>query len=382
MGLPSCQHDHARHRDAPDRGYDPRTARASLRQGQRRVTGSLSLLAAALLCGASGAETYRIATYNTELSRDGPGLLLRDIARGGDAQIDAVLRVLAAADADIVALQGFDYDLTGAALSSFAGLAGYDHHFALRPNTGLATGLDMDGDGLLGGPRDAQGYGRFTGQGGMAVLSRFPLLTERVRDLSAILWEDVPGALLPEVGGVPFPSAAARAAQRLSTTGHWVVPIDLPDGPLALMTFHASPPVFDGPEDRNGRRNHDEIRLWQHVLDGTVGDAPQGPFVIAGDANLDPVDGQGRKSAIATLLADPRVQATAPTGHVGTDTVDWRDPVPGDLRVSYILPSTDLRIEDSGVLWPASDDPLAETVATASRHRLVWVDLAIPLPPE
>ena len=328
------------------------------------------------------AETYRFATYNTELARKGPGLLLRDLARGEDPQITAVLGVLSHANADVIALQGIDYDLTGAALTRLAKAAGYPHAFALRPNTGLATGLDMDGDGLLGGPRDAQGYGRFTGQGGMAVLSRYPVLADQVQDLSGILWEDIPGALLPEVNGAPFPSAEARAAQRLSTTGHWVVPIVLPEGRVDLMVFHASPPVFDGPEDRNGRRNHDEIRLWQLLLDGVVGTPPPGPFVLAGDANLDPVDGQGRKQAIRDLLADPRLQNTAPAGARGTDTVDWTDPVPGDLRVSYVLPSTHWRITGQQVVWPGDESRIADMVTTASRHRLVWVDLAIPSLPE
>ncbi|APX13924.1 endonuclease [Tateyamaria omphalii] len=323
------------------------------------------------------ADTIRIATYNTELQRDGPGLFLRDLARGEDDQIDAVLAVIARADADVLALQSIDYDLTGEALSRFAKAAGYPHHFALRPNTGLPTGLDMDGDGRLGGPRDAQGYGRFSGQGGMAILSRFPFDPNGVQDLSPLLWTDLPEALLPEVNGAPFPSAEAQAAQRLSTTGHWIVPIQTTSGRFDLMTFHASPPVFDGPEDRNGKRNHDEIRLWQHMLDGTVGTAPTGPFIIAGDANLDPNDGSGLKPAIRTLLADPRLTDLSPRGHAGTDTVDWTDPVPGDLRVSYILPSTHWRVVDSGVLWPDPDDPFAETVATASRHRLVWADLAL-----
>ena len=329
-----------------------------------------------MLATAAQADTLRIATYNTELQRDGPGLFLRDLARGGDEQIDAVLAVIAAADADVLALQGIDYDLTGEALQRFAKAAGYRYHFALRPNTGMDTGLDMDGDGRLGGPRDAQGYGRFSGQGGMAVLSRFPIDADNVQDLSALLWVDAPAPLLPEVGGTPFPSAEAQAAQRLSTTGHWVVPIVAPDGLFHLMTFHASPPVFDGPEDRNGKRNHDEILLWTHVLSGVVGTPPPGPFVIAGDANLDPVDGQGIKDAITTLLAFPEVQDVAPRGFSDTDTVDWDDPVPGDLRVDYVLPSTHWTVKDSGVLWPAPGDPMAETVEMASRHRLVWVDLS------
>ncbi|WP_299607635.1 endonuclease/exonuclease/phosphatase family protein [uncultured Tateyamaria sp.] len=332
----------------------------------------------ALATGAMAqADTIRIATYNTELHRDGPGLFLRDLARGEDDQINAVLAVIKRADADVLALQGIDYDLTGEALTRFAKAAGYPHHFALRPNTGLPTGLDMDGDGRLGGPRDAQGYGRFSGQGGMAILSRLPIDTGNVQDLSDLLWVDIPEALLPEVLGAPFPSAEAQAAQRLSTTGHWIVPIDTSDGPFQLMTFHASPPVFDGPEDRNGKRNHDEVRLWQHVLDGTVGTAPPGAFVIAGDANLDPEDGSGLHSGISNLLSDQRLINLSPRGHFETDTVDWTDPVPGDLRVSYVFPSTHWRVEDSGVLWPAPDDPFADTVATASRHRLVWADLTL-----
>ncbi|WP_299601117.1 endonuclease/exonuclease/phosphatase family protein [uncultured Tateyamaria sp.] len=323
------------------------------------------------------ADTLRIATYNTELQRDGPGLFLRDLARGEDDQIAAVLAVLAHADADVLALQGIDFDLTGEALSRLAKVAGYPHHFALRPNTGMPTGLDMDGDGRLGGPRDAQGYGRFSGQGGMAILSRFPIRANDVEDLSSLLWVNLPDALLPEVNGAAFPSEQALAAQRLSTTGHWIVPIDAPAGTFHLMTFHASPPVFDGPEDRNGKRNHDEIKLWQHVLDGRVSAAPPGPFVVAGDANLDPDDGSGLHDGIRNLLADQRLINLSPRGHAGTDTVDWDDPIPGDLRVSYVLPSTHWRVVDSGVLWPAPDDALADTVATASRHRLVWADLTL-----
>lgn len=235
----------------------------------------------------------------------------------------------------------------------------------------------MDGDGRLGGPRDAQGYGRFSGQGGMAILSRFPIKVNDVNDLSSLRWMDMPDPLLPEVDGAPFPSEDALAAQRLSTTGHWIVPIEAPSGTFQMMTFHASPPVFDGPEDRNGKRNHDEIKLWQHVLDGRIGTAPTGPFVIAGDANLDPLDGSGRRDSIRNLLADQRLQNLSPRGHAGTDTVDWDDPIPGDLRVSYVLPSIHWTVVDSGVLWPGPDDAFSETVASASRHRLVWADLTL-----
>lgn len=333
------------------------------------------------------AEGLRIASYNAELQRAGPGLLARDIARGEDPQIAAVVEVLTQTRPDILALQGFDYDLTGVALEGFraelarAGLA-YDHVFAAEPNAGRATGLDMDGDGRTGGAGDAQGFGMFSGQGGMAILSRFPVIESEVQTYSDLLWADFPGALLPVKDGAAFPSPEALAAQRLSTNGHWVVPVEVPDiGRVTLLTFHASPPVFDGPEDRNGRRNHDEIVFWLRYLDGDFGPPPDAAFVLLGDANLDPTDGDGRKDAIRSLLADPRLQDVAPespgAARIGdaTDTVDWDEPDPGNLRVDYVLPSSDWTVTGSGVYWPEPDRPEAETVARASRHRLVWVDL-------
>lgn len=353
-------------------------------------------LALAFLSNPVLADTIRIATYNTELTRDGPGLLLRDLQKGRDKQIDAVVKVITAADPDILALQGIDWDHGQQALTALRRRladAGSDYPFALslQPNRGLATGLDLNGDGRPHGPEDSQGYGDFTGQNGIALLSRHPIDHTGLRDFTDLLWADLPDALLPETetNAGPFPSAAALAIQRLSSTGHWAVPIQLPSGAtLTVMTYQAGPPVFDGPEDRNGKRNHDETRLWSLFLDGAFGGAPTRPFVIAGGANLDPQDGDGRPEALNALLTDPRLQDPAPTstgaatapdqGHIGpnaTDTVEWDGP--GRLRVDYVLPSADLTVTASGVIWPETG-PLADAALMASRHRLVWVDIDAP----
>ena len=60
------------------------------------------------------------------------------------------------------------------------------------------------------------------------------------------------------------------AVQRLATTGFWDVPVETPSGQLHLLAWHATPPVFDGPEDRNGRRNHDEAAFWRLLLEGAL----------------------------------------------------------------------------------------------------------------
>ena len=291
--------------------------------------------------------------------------MLRDIVKGDDAQIDAVLGLIAGAAPDILVLQGVDYDLQGAALNALAGAIAqtgpdYPHRFALPPNAGRQTGLDLDGNGKTGEARDAQGYGRFFGAGAMAILSRHPILTDGVQDYTAMLWRDLPGALLPMTKDGPFPSDDAQQVQRLSSNGHWVVPVDVPGlGAVTLLTFHATPPVFDGPEDRNGKRNHDEIMFWDRYLAGAFDPPPANRFVLLGGANLDPDKGEGLKSAITTLLTHPQLKDPTPDRKTAQfDEI-------GSMRVDYLLPSTDWRVVGTG----SAEDP------AASRHSLIWVDL-------
>lgn len=308
----------------------------------------------------------RVATYNTELSRRGPGILLRDILKGDDPQINAVTATILAANADIIALQGIDYDLENRTLSALnevlsqAGLT-YPHLYSAPPNAGLMTALDLDGDGKTGGPGDAQGYGRFYGHSSMAILSKHPVVLSKVQDFSDLLWRDLQGALLPQKDGAPFPNREALEIQRLSSHGHWVIPMEHPTfGEITILTYHATPPVFDGPEDRNGKRNHDETVFWTHLLDGTIDTSLSGPFVLMGDANLDPGRGDGLASAMRTLLAHPKLQDPLQ----GQPTVSFSQT--GPLRVDYVLPSADLTVTDAQVM-PINPD--------ASRHALVWVDI-------
>lgn len=316
----------------------------------------------------------------------------------------ATLDLVAAARPDVLLLAGIDWDADGAALGVLRDLLrarglDYPHALAAEPNAGRATGLDLDGDGRTGRGRDAQGYGRFAGDGGLALLSRWPL--GEARDLSALLWRDLPGHRAPRrADGTPFPSAAAEAARRLSSTGHWIVPVETPEGPVTILAFAATTPVFDGPEDLNGRRNADEVGLWRRLLDGAdagvLGPPPEGRWVLMGVANLDPADGEGWREEAAALLADPRLQDPRPAseggrlaadpgqaGDPGLDTADWPGAGegreggdgPGNLRVTYVLPSADWAVTEAGVLWPAPGEPLAEAAAAAGPHRLVWAAL-------
>ena len=336
------------------------------------------------------AESFRIATYSADLGRFGPGLLLADIQRASDDQIDPLVTVLLRLNADILLLTDFDFDARDQALTALgdrlakAGLS-YPYRLSLRPNSGVATGLDMNGDGALGTPEDALGYGRFAGAEAMALLSRFPIDRAATRDFTGFLWRDLPGQMMP-------PAAAhVVRIQPLSSTGHWDVPVTLPSGQvLHVLAYAATPPVFDGPEDRNGRRNHDEAAFWLAYLDGLLPlAAPTAPLVLLGNSNLDPLDGEGRRDAITALLTHPRLSDPAPKGtsgraepeHLGDPALDtaFYGTGAGGLRVDILLPSREFVILDSGVMWPPDTDPFAQIFAAASRHHPVWVDLSLIL---
>ncbi|MGG7566004.1 endonuclease/exonuclease/phosphatase family protein [Rhodovulum sp. DZ06] len=362
------------------------------------------------------AGAIRVAVFNASLSRRGPGLAWKALAEGRQDQVHAVADIIRLVRPDVIAVLELDHDREGLALSALQALLArdggapgiaYPHVFAPEVNTGAPSGLDLDGDGEAAGPGDAWGWGAFPGQYGFAILSRLPLATETARSFARLEWEAMPGALIPR----DFYGENAGAV-RLSSKTHLDIAAALPGGgALHLLVSHPTPPVFDGPEDRNGRRNHDEIRFWAEYIDGADwieddrggrgGLAPGARFVVLGDLNADPEDGDGRHEGIGGLLAHPRVQDPAPTspgaraaaseqgganarqaGDPARDTADWRDAGgPGNLRVDYALPSDGLAIAGSGVFWPAPDAPGAGLVwgggrrPPSSDHRLVWVDI-------
>ncbi len=375
----------------------------------------LILTALLLVAGAARAETLRVATYNVDLSRDGPGLLLHELTTEPGPRALAAVAAIRAARPDVLALQKFDHDLRGHALDAFTALLAegpdgidYPHRYAEPVNAGVASGLDLDGDGRLMRWNDALGWGKFPGHGGMAILSRLPIDAAAARSFRRLLWRNLQGASLPtRLDGSPYFAAEALDILPLSSRSHWDVPVILPDGRrLHLLTAHPTPPLFDGPERLNVLRSRDETRFFVDYLDGVAfaddqgreAAAPDAALVVLGDFNLDPADGAGDRDAIAALLGHPRLQDPVPASagaaaaaardgganarHQGPDerdTADWRDdPAPGNLRVDYVLPSRDLEVAGAGVIWPAPGEPLADLLAEGPPHRLVWVDIRLP----
>jgi hypothetical protein len=371
----------------------------------------------------------RFATFNASLNRNFAGQLIADLSTTSNAQAKTVAEIIQRTRPDVLLINEFDFDAGGVSLDLFqenylsvsqngAARIDYPYAYTAPSNTGIPSGFDLNNNGAVGGPDDAFGFGFFPGQFGMAVYSMYPIDSESIRTFQNFLWKDMPGAMLPDDPNTPAPadwySAEELDVFRLSSKSHWDVPIEIGNKVVHFLVSHPTPPVFDGPEDRNGTRNFDEIRFWADYIspgksryiyddDGMHGGLkPGGLFVIAGDQNSDPLDGDSIPGAIQQLIDHPlvntKVTPTSPGGpqqsllqgganttHLSDpafDTADFADTAPGNLRADYVLPRKTLQIADAGVFWPLNTDPLFPLVGLfpfpSSDHRLVWIETTVP----
>ncbi len=423
----------------------------------------------------------RFAQFNASLNRNADGQLINDLSNPVIPDTRAIgaadspnrnqaLRVQQAKNAaeiiqrnnpDVLLINEFDFNTANPTkavelfINNFlkVGQNGaspvYYKYFYIAPsNTGIPSGFDLnnngstvttltDGIGDNGYGDDSFGFGNFPGQFGMVVLSKYEIDTPNVRTFQNFLWKDMPGNLLttdPTVDNPTTPvnenlngfySAAEIEKLRLSSKSHWDVPIKVNGETVHALVSHPTPPVFDGTEDRNGKRNADEIRFWAdyvspgqggYIYDdqgGKGGIAGGSSFVIMGDQNADPRDGDSYNNAVSQLLRNPNINtnsiptsAGAPqqatlqgavnntqTGNPAFDTADFADSGtnPGNLRADYVLPSADLTINNSSVFWPLNTDPTFAPVGVfngalpggfaTSDHRLVFADVQVGITP-
>ncbi len=359
-------------------------------------------------------NNVRFATFNVHMYRKQEGGLIDEMANGDSAQARQIAEVIQITRPDVILLNEFDYDPDNAALEGFLTnyLAisqngnepiEYPYFYNGPVNTGVATGIDLDGNGKEDTPNDAYGFGFFPGQYGMVVLSRYEIDLDSVRTFRQFLWKDMPGAIWPVVPetGKPYYPEASKEIFRLSSKSHWDVPVKVGDETIHFLTSHPTPPVFDQEEDRNGCRNHDEIRMFADYVSGNAdylyddsftegGLAAGSHFIIAGDLNADPLDGDSRDNAAGLLTGHPEIQAqpvpvSAGGKYHATGAANEEhsgDPAAdtgvfgsiGNMRIDYCLPSKTLTMTANGVFWPVPGQPGAEAVE-GSDHRMVWIDI-------
>ncbi len=368
-------------------------------------------------------QTLTIATFNVSMESENyldkgvpgsPHVLSTLLAEGKHQQIKNIAAIVQQTQPDILLLNEFDYiedpkagvqlfirNFLNKAQNADGKTIDYPYFYYSTVNTGQPSGFDLDNDGhVTNKGSDAWGFGQYPGQYGMMLLSKYPINTGKVRTFQHFKWKDMPGALqTTKADGSPWYSAQAWQLLPLSSKAHWDVPVLVNKKPVHVLISHPTPPVFDGEEDRNGKRNHDEVRFWSDYLSpdkatyiyddkGQKGGlAEDKAFVIVGDLNSSPVEGNAYKEGIGNLLMHPRVDSSFTPQSAGgkahspdspyaaTHTAGWR------MRADYVLPSkSGFKVLSSGVFWPAKGQPFYELIAdraASSDHRLVWVKLKL-----
>ena len=363
------------------------------------------------------------ATYNVSMESENyvprgtkgnsEQILINQLDSGNNVQIRNIAQIIQTVRPDVILLNEFDYIKNPelgvkAFIKNYlnVGQAGakaidYPFYYYSTVNTGQPSPYDLNNDGKSEGfGNDAWGFGMYPGQYGMMLLSKYPIDLNNVRTFQRFRWKDMPGALTTtRPDGSDWYSKEAWAEFPLSSKSHWDIPVQVRKKVVHVLASHPTPPTFDGAEDRNGKRNHDEIRFWRDYISdhlssyiyddkGVKGGLPENSsFVLLGDQNASPDEGNAILAGIQSLLKHPKINNDLPPVSRGgaehspqsvfakNHTAFWR------MRADYVLPSRlGFKVINSGVFWPAKGEPMSELVEkreSSSDHRLVWVKVVV-----
>lgn len=375
-------------------------------------------------------KTIRVATFNVSMEADNYSdrqeknltngstnknlLLKQHLQKKDHPQIKNIAEIIQRVRPHIILLNEFDFiENTQNGIEAFQKNylsvsqnqqkpIHFKYYYVNSVNTGEPSPFDLDKDGVASGMGgDAWGFGLFPGHYGMVLLSQFPIDKQSVRTFKLFPWSAMPGVQQPRnpETGERWYTPEEWQALRLSSKSHWDIPVHANNKVVHILASHPTPPVFDGPENRNGRRNYDEIRFWAdyikpqqsgYIVDdnGHQGGLPRNQrFVILGDLNAGTHAGEGHPAAINQLLLHPLVNGAVTPQSRGAQesfpeqegsaafTAEWAN------RIDYVLPSQfGIKARSNGVFWPSVNDPLYRLIksrAASSDHRLVWQDIEI-----
>ena len=293
------------------------------------------------------------------MNRAAEGELVADLSTPDDVQAQAVAEVIQRVRPDVLLINEFDFDAQGLAAQLFQrNYLSVGHNGAspivypatgswLRPTPASPRASTWTTTARSAAPTTPSGSALIRASSAWPCSRVIRSSATQVRTFQHFLWQDMPGALLPDDPATPAPadwySPAELAVFRLSSKSHWDLPVLLGGKVVHTLVSHPTPPVFDGPEDRNGRRNHDEIRLWaDYVLPSRGGYLyddqgrrgglkPGARLVIMGDQNADPFDGDsvaGAAQAAPGESAGQHLEAPASRAGPSSRAPGWGQPDP------------------------------------------------------
>ncbi|WP_258934583.1 endonuclease/exonuclease/phosphatase family protein [Nesterenkonia pannonica] len=354
----------------------------------------------------------RVATLHAGLTASNPegsdplDSLISDLAGGNHGQARTLAETVQINEPDVLVLTGVSHDEDGRIAEILqdqyfaSGQNGqsskhYPHVFTAPTNSGVDSGVDLDGDGTVGGSGDAMGYGSYPGQEGMIIFSKEPLDTDGARTFQEFLWKDMPGSSLSDEGF----TQAEESILRLATTSLWDVPV-LVEGHEPIHLIVSATAASDEPGTADRARSEDFAQLLADYVaseawylyddEGVEGGLRPGAHAIVVGEPFIHEDAGAEKLTSHPALEDPEPEAVTDTdvserpGEPSqTDETATRWVSGGeDLRASFAVPSTGLSFIQSGVFWPGDGEfghrTVDPTASNALDDRLVWLDVHAP----
>ena len=350
-------------------------------------------------------KSYKFATFNIE------NLTTEQVQQKGDSQAKAAAEIIQRVNPDILAINEIDNNIQQGKFISKTnveafvenylnvvqkeGLEAVDYKYVYfgNSNTGIHSGFDLDnsgkiddssGDGTYG--NDAFGYGEYPGQYAMAFLSKYPIVEKEIKTFQKFRWKDMPNNKMP----TEFYSKPAQNIFRLSSKSHWDIPVNINGEKVHILMAHPTPPVFDGEYNRNGKRNHDEVRLIADYIsnkdyiysdDGEKGGLNKNSkFVVMGDMNANPGEKENYQAANLLLDHDRINSNPLPVSMGGLEVGPGaRHNTQENMLLDYVLPSKNLNLLGSAVMRPGVGPNAMEfikTVKEASDHNMVWIEIS------
>ena len=357
-------------------------------------------------------QDLRVATLHADLVTDGTSpqaaqQLVSSLQTGNHVKARVMARTVQMNAPDVLVLTGVTYDdaeqiaeqlrslYLAAGQDGLDGL-NYPHMFTAPTNSGQQSGADLDGDGMIGGPGDAIGYGDYPGQYGMIVFSKHAIVEDGVRTFQDFLWRDLPGGSMPT--GY---SELEESILRLQEASMWDVPIEVPGESEHVHVIATALAAEEGAATHTSRAEDIRRVIADYVSgsawylsddDGVTGGlGAEDRSVVAGMPMLSAEEEAEGQSPLldAPVLQDPQPRAvtdeplTERSGAAEQTDEHATRYVPGDRdrRSSLVLPSAGFSVSDSGVFWPGEGEYGHAVVDPDSSFslddRLVWADLTV-----
>lgn len=236
-------------------------------------------------------DLLRVATLRADFEGDSVADVYAELQNGDHPVAEDAAALVQDARPEVLVLTGIPFDETDRLVetlnSHYLGIAqdgeeplAYPYMYSAPSNSGIDSGADLDGDGLIGSSGDLLGRGDYPGRYGLLVLSMVPIDDDGVRTFRDFLWDDVPDNVVPESY-----SDVERSVLPLFSAALWDLPLEVDGETVHLIAGARTSFSFS---EADPARLRDQRQM---VTDYVSPDAEDSAYIYDDEAEYGGVEG-------------------------------------------------------------------------------------------